>query len=122
MDTTNINEVRIRYWYFMFLSITNVKISNKDFNWEKSILYVYLIIMQSECAVFEDMEHLHFDMTNMSRYIKPRINRTYSVNIDIVISFGAIQDFDEISGEPPTMGKQLVNFITCGCESSAPFL
>jgi hypothetical protein len=24
--------------------------------------------------------------------------------------------------EPPTMGKQLVNFITCGCESSVPFL
>ena len=23
--------------------------------------------------------------------------------------------------EPPTMGKELVNFITCGCESSAPF-
>jgi hypothetical protein len=23
--------------------------------------------------------------------------------------------------EPPTMGKQLVNFITCGCESCAPF-
>jgi hypothetical protein len=23
--------------------------------------------------------------------------------------------------EPPTMGKQLVNFIICGCESSAPF-
>ena len=23
--------------------------------------------------------------------------------------------------EPPTMGKQVVNFITCGCESSAPF-
>jgi hypothetical protein len=23
--------------------------------------------------------------------------------------------------EPPTMDKQLVNFITCGCESSAPF-
>jgi hypothetical protein len=22
--------------------------------------------------------------------------------------------------EPPTMGKQLVNFITCGCELSAP--
>jgi len=22
--------------------------------------------------------------------------------------------------EPPTMGKQLVNFITCGCESSTP--
>jgi hypothetical protein len=24
--------------------------------------------------------------------------------------------------EPPTMGKQLVSFITCGCKSSAPFL
>jgi len=24
--------------------------------------------------------------------------------------------------EPPTMGKQLVNFITCGCELSASFL
>ena len=23
--------------------------------------------------------------------------------------------------ETPTLGKQLVNFITCGCESSAPF-
>jgi hypothetical protein len=23
---------------------------------------------------------------------------------------------------PPTMGKQLVSFITCGCESNAPFL
>jgi hypothetical protein len=23
--------------------------------------------------------------------------------------------------EPPIMGKQLVNFITCGCELSAPF-
>jgi hypothetical protein len=24
--------------------------------------------------------------------------------------------------ESQTMGKQLVNFITCGCDSSAPFL
>jgi hypothetical protein len=23
--------------------------------------------------------------------------------------------------EQPTLGKQMVNFITCGCESSAPF-
>jgi hypothetical protein len=26
-----------------------------------------------------------------------------------------------IRREPPTMGEQLVNFITCDCESSAPF-
>lgn len=54
--------------------------------------------MQLECAVFEDMEHLHFDLNKMSRYIKPRINQTDSVNIDIYMLFGAIQDFDEISG------------------------
>jgi hypothetical protein len=35
MHATKINEARIRYWYFMFLSITNVKISSKDFNWKK---------------------------------------------------------------------------------------
>jgi hypothetical protein len=23
--------------------------------------------------------------------------------------------------EPPTIGKQLINFITCFCESNAPF-
>jgi hypothetical protein len=27
----------------------------------------------------------------------------------------------EEAREPPNMGKQLVNFITCSCESSAPF-
>jgi hypothetical protein len=27
----------------------------------------------------------------------------------------------EEAGVPPTMSNQLVNFITCGCESSAPF-
>jgi hypothetical protein len=27
----------------------------------------------------------------------------------------------EYRREQPTMGKQLVSFIVCGCESSAPF-
>ena len=35
------------------------------------------------------------------------------------ISWGPVLVVEE---EPPTMGSQLVNFITCGCESSAPFL
>jgi len=45
-------------------------------------------------------------------------------------SFSLVTDHGQATGklyhlrqkEPPTMGKQLVNFITCGCESSAPFL
>ena len=28
---------------------------------------------------------------------------------------------NQLVEEPPTMDKQLVSFITCGCESSAPF-
>jgi hypothetical protein len=28
---------------------------------------------------------------------------------------------EEEEEEPPTMGKQVVNFIICRCESSAPF-
>ena len=30
-------------------------------------------------------------------------------------------EFKKLWREPPTMGKKLVNFITCGCESSTPF-
>jgi hypothetical protein len=40
-----------------------------------------------------------------------------------VISWRPVLVVDEASTqtEPPTMGKQLVNVITCGWESSAPF-
>ena len=31
-------------------------------------------------------------------------------------------ELKKLRREPPTMGKKLVNFITCGCESSTPFL
>jgi hypothetical protein len=39
----------------------------------------------------------------------------------------SVPRFDKVSckticmKEPSTLGKQLVSFITCGCESSAPF-
>jgi len=35
--THDIWRLKSRYWYFMFLSLTNVKISNKDVNWGKQI-------------------------------------------------------------------------------------
>ena len=44
MHATNINEARIRYWYFMFLQLTNVKISNKDFNWKKKNIYIFVSV------------------------------------------------------------------------------
>jgi hypothetical protein len=50
------------------------------------------------------------------------LNATFS-NISAV-SWQPVLVVEEagVPGELTTMGKQLVNFITCGCESSAPFL
>jgi hypothetical protein len=56
-------------------------------------------------------------------------------DFDLILIFGVLHHFQQyfsyiratsFSGgstqrEPPTMDKYLVNFITCGCESSAPF-
>ena len=33
-----------------------------------------------------------------------------------------VEEAGVLGENPPTMGKQQVNIITCGCESSAPFL
>jgi hypothetical protein len=68
-------------------------------------------------------------------------NMVYMLNFDLIwfLMIGALRHFQQyfsyimttsFSGgrirgtwrEPPTMGKQLVNFITCGCESNSPFL
>jgi len=46
-------------------------------------------------------------------------NATFS-NIS-AISWRPVLVVEENRREPPTMDKQPVNFITCGCESSAPF-
>jgi hypothetical protein len=50
------------------------------------------------------------------------LNATFN-NIS-VISWRPILVVEEVAEypeRPPTMGKQLIYFITCGCESSAPF-
>ena len=47
------------------------------------------------------------------------LNATFSYIIATSFSGGRSRSTRR---EPPTMGKQLVNFITCGCDSSAPFL
>ena len=49
---------------------------------------------------------------------------TYSVTMLIIEERKTLCKKEKIRSylrEPPTMGKQLVNFITCGCESNAPF-
>ena len=59
----------------------------------------------------------------------------YTYVLDLYMSYMYMQYFSYIMATsfsggrslstrrvPPTMGKQLVNFITCDCESSSPFL
>jgi hypothetical protein len=45
----------------------------------------------------------------------------YSAQNDVTKFVSHLRQIDGTRREPPTLGKQLVNFITCGCESSAPF-
>ena len=50
-------------------------------------------------------------------------NTTFSNISATCISWRPVLVVEEAGGpgEPPTLGKQLVNFITCGCKSNAPF-
>ena len=94
------------------------------------------------CAKIGDVDWLCASMTDEISIRKSRINlltnHTRFVNDWFDLIFGILTPLSTIfhyimatsfSGggnrstrrEPPTMGKQLVNFITCGCESSAPF-
>jgi hypothetical protein len=52
-------------------------------------------------------------------YVQQNENKFQKVCI-MVTSFSGGRSW-RTRREPPTMGKQLVNFITCGCESSASF-
>lgn len=48
--------------------------------------------------IYTEVENLHKALTNISKDIKPRVNQTDRVNIDVLLSVNAIQDYDEISG------------------------
>jgi hypothetical protein len=48
-------------------------------------------------------------------------NATFSNISGIVATSFSVGRSWSTHREPSTMGKQLVSFITCGCESSAPF-
>jgi hypothetical protein len=55
---------------------------------------------------------------SITKQLNNRQSYSYKTKIDQGFSGGRSRSTRR---EPPTMGKQLVNFITCGCESSAPF-
>ncbi|XP_063420737.1 acetylcholine receptor subunit gamma-like [Mytilus trossulus] len=60
------------------------------------ILYTNLSVHGT--LIYTAVENLHKALTNISKDIKPRVDQTDRVNIDVLLSVNAIQDYDEISG------------------------
>ena len=71
----------------------------------------------STCIQFHGFTLQHLSVWIFKKFDFWCYNATFN-NISS-ISLGPVSVVEE-AGEPPTMGKQLVNFITC--KSSAPFL
>jgi hypothetical protein len=59
------------------------------------------------------------DLISLFIGVKHHVQQYFSYNI-METSFSGGKSWSTRI-EPPIMGKQLVNFITCGYESSAPF-
>lgn len=65
-----------------------------------------ILYYRSDCCVSDDcctghsndMQTLYESLTNVSKHIKPRINQSQSVNVDVMFAMNTIQDYDEISG------------------------
>lgn len=55
------------------------------------------VFLKVNGVYFEDVEYLHHYLTNKSRDIKPMMDQGYSVNVDVLLSISAIQDYDEIT-------------------------
>jgi hypothetical protein len=68
-----------------------------------------------------DSKHSESEWNQDSEYgvgLRPALQITKRVYFSYIIATSFSGGSQK---EPPTMVKQLVNFITCGCESSAPF-
>jgi hypothetical protein len=68
-------------------------------------------IMSKVFFLFNYLTFQHFDF-------EPTCWSLFQKRVIMAISFSGGRSRSNWR-EPPTMGKQLVNFITCGCESSA---
>jgi hypothetical protein len=61
---------------------------------------------------------------NLNKVVVTFEKHTFLSHTDLTrtgIISNSYNEMFEAQREPPTIGKQLVNFITCDCESSAPF-
>ena len=86
--------------------------------WRCILIYLFLELVQINFT-FSDNVRILFIYRLIDLLCLTPLSAIFSYIMATSFSGGRIRSTRR---EPPTMGKQLVNFITCSCESSAPFL
>ncbi|CAC5397967.1 unnamed protein product [Mytilus coruscus] len=61
------------------------------------LIALQMVVIQGT-VLHNDMQTLHESLTKVSKHVKPRINQSQPVNVDVMFAMNTIQDYDEISG------------------------
>jgi hypothetical protein len=101
-------------WILHWTSLFTLQIF-KEFN-------LFVNNVRSKCPRFKTIKYPHqFSSRVLWFNLFIVLNATQQYFSYIMVTCFSGGRSRSIQREPPTMGKQLENFITCGCESSAPF-
>ena len=116
-------------WLLMMMIIIYRICDYLNFWAQFSVVHIYRFVLSTY------LQRMHHQMnSDLSTYVKDIWNwifefLVFNATFSNISATGYIMATSFSGGgsrstrrEPPTLGKQLVNFITCGCESSAPFL
>ena len=103
-----ISTIHLNFWIPVFDHHSHLHITRKAII-SLYITYIYYPLKELDLFYFERFDLIWFFV----------FNATFSYIMATSFSGGRSRSTRK---EPPTMDKQLVNFITCGCESSTPFV
>ena len=111
MDSASKNAIKITKFVLNYL-VKFLEYSEVFFTFLTNRLYIYIWIEYVLCKETYDVMSLQLVIWFLV------FNTTFSYIMASSFSGGRSRSTRR---EPQTMGKQLVNFITCGCKLSAPF-
>ena len=102
--------VFVRYGYFSTFYCSSIRFWNRS-----DIFFLHFI---DNLNIRADLKIFYLLFFNFIVF-----NATFS-NISAILwrLVLVVEEAGVLGENPPTIGKQQVNIITCGCESSAPFL
>ena len=114
-------KILITHIYVESQNIITIQIQTKITSWEINIHFfcIFHMIMLKEVITFVIDPRVIFFLKDWLIYcVSCHFQQYFSYIMAISFSGGRSRSTRR---EPPIMGKQLVNFITCGCDSSAVF-